>query len=147
MAHFNSVERGPIIDVVGAVERSDLLRRARVDARQAPDSSQQVPVGAWIIHGPIAGKSAQAAPSDPYVVGIAVDIGITQPGANPFRRLFVVEGQRKVPVLDRGPFLEGLLRAQDTPNRQDSKASGQSCLPRRTPPALRAGWTEQSHDA
>src|SRR3984885_10858768 len=76
-------------------------------------------IGTWIIHGPIARKRAAIAIDDSRVIGIAENVGVTQPGPHPLRFLIPVRRQRKISVLDRGILFERLLRVKHAPSGED----------------------------
>ena len=108
--HLDPVEHGPVVDFIRAVEAHHLLHGACVDARQTANARKQMPVRAWIIHGPITREVSVVA-----VVRVPGDIRIAQARAGPLSRFVPVGRLRKILVLDGGIFLEGPLRPKDTP--------------------------------
>ncbi len=58
---FHGVKHRKVEHVVGAVEADHLFDRAGIDARKPPHALEQMPVGARIIHRPVAGKRAAVA--------------------------------------------------------------------------------------
>src|SRR5437868_9330004 len=49
LPHLHGVEPRPVEDVIVIIQIDGLLDRARVDARQAPDGSQEMAIGPRII--------------------------------------------------------------------------------------------------
>ena len=127
VADLDRVQRGPVINVVGAVQIHHLFRRSRVDAGQAPNAFKQMTVGAGEIHGPLAGPGAVGAELDARMIGISVNIGIPQPRANPFGGALVILGQRHprvaIFVFDGRVGFKRPLRSQNAENREESQAS------------------------
>ena len=124
MPYFDSIDDGPVVNVVAAVEVDHLLDRARVDPGQPPHALEQMAVGAGIIHGPVAGKHAAVAKARSRI-GIAGDVGIAKTGAGPLAFSQRIGRDRIIAILDRGVLFERLLRAQDSPGREQEEANRQ----------------------
>ena len=87
MAHFDRVDPRPVEDLVGIADQVDhLLGGSGVDAGQAPDALQKLPVGFGEIGGPAADLAA--------VTGIAAR-GIAQARERPLGQLVRVLRDRR----------------------------------------------------
>src|SRR5580692_5423563 len=76
-------------------------------------------IRARIIHRPVAGKSAAIAIHHAGMVGITVNIGITETRAHPLGLLLPVRWLGEILVFDGGIFFEGFLRAKQAPSGKD----------------------------
>src|SRR5579871_4435946 len=121
MAYFNAVYDRPVKDIIGTVQINHLLHRSCVNTGETLNSRQQVPVRAWIIHGPVTGKWTAVAHSETRIVGIAVDIGIAQARTDPLRFLIPVRGFRETFVLEGGVFLKRPLCAENAPYAKETE--------------------------
>ena len=60
MANLHRIHHGPVVHIIGTVEVDHLFHRTCINASQPADAFQEVPVGSWKVHGPLAGPWASA---------------------------------------------------------------------------------------
>src|SRR5580692_7446586 len=91
-------------------------------------------IRARIIHRPVAGKSAAIAIHHAGMVGITVNIGITETRAHPLGLLLPVRWLGEILLFDGGIFFEGFLRAKQAPSGKDrNKTKGEGNANTREP--------------
>src|SRR5207249_5837852 len=117
VADLDSIQPGPVENIVSIVQADRLLDRPDIDARQPLDGLREMAVGTGIVHGPVGHALGTVRVRQ---VGAEPDGRIHQPAKDPLRRMVVALRKREVVILPTRVLAKGLLNGVRRAQQRDT---------------------------